>query len=241
MADWDQVKEWGRIFKALIPWLFGLFGIHHWAYNKFPKYYFMLLKIFSKFRDTKWSITTTLVVDIASVASVYSELEKILFQRYSDGHCKRKFNFNNKKMYECGSFIFTITDNSDMGNQKVNIWVNIPQLNVTVNNATNYLRDIRELFHEIELQIKPEETYYNIDIFFPNTFNPFYGLMIQRLGSEKIEYFECRFPISALVKRNYELKNRDNNFLRVYKDKITINETSFDALEETALRALLLE
>jgi len=80
-----------------------------------------------------------------------------------------------------------------------------------------------------------------MDIYYPTKQNPFFGLMIQRLGVDNVKQFECVFPINALfIEKNQSADNIDREVLRVFKEKISINHRSFDSLEKVALKALML-
>lgn len=233
--DWILIRKIGQIILALLPWILALFSFHQWAYNKFPKYYFTFLRFFSKWRDTKWSVSARYLVEINE--NFYNDIEKILRNRY--GNFKRTVNMKNKKLFECGNYNLMVYDDTDMGPHSIGeVWFNISQLNVTLNSAEEYLRDLRELFHQIEITVKPKSKGYSMDVFFPNNKNPFFGLMIQRLGEKNIASFECVFPISVITTKKNNQSNGDY-MLRVFKDKITINDESFDILEETAKNALL--
>jgi hypothetical protein len=240
--DWDQIGKWGKIMLSLFPWILVFFGVHNFTYNKSPKYYFWILNKTKKLRNTTWNLNARFIIDI-SIDDFHAMIEKIMRERYKN-HFKKEVNFKSKKVWRCGysnlSFNLIITDDFDLGtNSDQQVFFSISQLNVTLDRAEVFLREFRELFNNLERNIKPEKTSYNLDVFFPENKNPFYGLMIQRMGTHNIEHFECRFPISALVSKDHESSEK-KNYLRVYKEKICINESSFDILEETALRALLL-
>lgn len=70
--------------------------------------------------------------------------------------------------------------------------------------------------------------------------NPFYGLMIQRLGEEHVEHFECVFPLSLLLKKDTGEHSNEKYTLRVFKEYISINETDFNAVEDIAKKCLLM-
>jgi len=150
----------------------------------------------------------------------------------------------NKKVYECGNYMLMVVDEADLTTDgNIPVTFKIQQMNVTLNSAEAYLRDLRELFHSLELCIRPRRRSYHMDVNFPTKQNPFFGLMIQRLGPDKIKHFECVFPINTLISRPEDsvassITTHEN--LRVFKDKITINEGSFDVLERVATKSLLL-
>ncbi|MEE4577881.1 hypothetical protein [Paenibacillus polymyxa] len=226
-----------KIIKYLIMYVPAILGLHAFLYSKYPKYYFFFLRILSKWRDTTWSVNVN--YKLAEVDGAYQKIETILKDMYKSERYKRSVNMVNKKYYECGRFNILIQDDFNTGELSSNtVFVRIPQLNVTLNNAEEVLRELRELFNTIERQISPLNSMYNMDVQFKAGQNPFYGLMVQRLGKSNVEHFECVFPISSIVSKNGG-NDRNRHFLRVFKEKMTINEGSFDILEETAKRALL--
>ncbi|UUZ95965.1 hypothetical protein LJK87_17270 [Paenibacillus sp. P25] len=226
-----------KILKYVIMYAPAVLGFHTWLYAKNPKYYFLVVRIFSKWRDTNWSVSVDYV--LKEKGEVYQKIEGVLKRRYKSDRYKRTVNMSNKKLYECGIFSLLVQDDFDTGEfSSKKFFVSISQLNVTFNSAEEKLRELRELFNELERDIRPESSGYNLDIYFKKVRNPFFGLMVQRLGKENIAHFECFFPVSAIVSKNNE-NDKNKHFLRVYKEKICINESSFDTLEETAKRALL--
>jgi hypothetical protein len=237
---WDTLYKLGKIIKTVGFWLGMLLGFHTWAYNKFPKYYFAVLKLFSRRRNTKWDINGHFIINRDKLPYIYESIENILSERYKNTRYRRNVNLKNKKSYECGDYVLWVYDDSDMGVlSNGEVWINISQLHVPLDVAKEYLRDLRELFNKIEKELAPKKVDYSMDVFFPKNKNPFFGLMIQRLGVEHVEDFQCVFPISALITKKYEPTDRKYT-LRVFKEKITINESTFDNLEEAAIRALLL-
>ncbi|MHA2852845.1 hypothetical protein ACXZ7E_02575 [Paenibacillus lautus] len=226
-----------KVAKYVLMYIPAVLGLHTWLYAKYPKYYFFFVRLISKWRDTTWSVNVTFQTD--NIDGYYQQIEEILKNIYEKDRFKRTVNMINKKMYECGIFNILVQDDFDNGSySSKSIFFRISQLNVTVNRAEEVLRELRELFNKIERETKPSHSAYNLDIQFKSGKNPFYGLMVQRLGKENVTHFECFFPISAIVPKNNG-NDRNQHFLRVYKEKLTINETTFDILEETAKRALL--
>lgn len=215
----------------------ALLGFHTWLYSKYPKYYFFIIRLFSKWRDTNWSVNADYNLNV--IGDAYNVIESVLKRRYKSDTYKKSVNMTNKKLYECGTFNLLVYDDFSDGEISRNkIFFRISQLNVTYKSAEDKLRDLRELFNELEREIRPRSIGYNLDVHFKNSLNPFFGLMVQRLGKQNIAKFECFFPISAIVpKKNGN--DSDQHFLRVYKEKLCINESSFDIVEETAKRALL--
>lgn len=226
-----------KVLKYAIMYIPAVFGLHTWLYAKYPRYYFFFIRMLSKWRDTTWSINTD--YKITEIDDTYQKIEAVLKRRYQNDRYKRTVNMKNKKLYECGIFNILVQDDFDTGeisSQKV--FIRIAQLNVTLNTAEEKLQELRELFNELEKEIRPETIGYNLDVHFKRGKNPFFGLMVQRLGDTNVSHFECFFPISAVVPKN-SANDRNQHFLRIYKEKLCINESSFDILEETAKRALL--
>lgn len=226
-----------KVVKYTLMYIPALFGLHTWLYAKYPKYYFFFVRIISKWRDTNWSINVD--YRLTEIDDTYKKIESVLKKRFQNDRYKRTVNMGNKKLYECGIFNLLVQDDFDTGqisSQKV--FIRIAQLNVTLNTAEEKLRELRELFNELEREIRPISTGYDLDVYFKNEKNPFYGLMVQRLGKINVSHFECFFPISAIISKEHG-NDRNQHFLRVFKEKLCINESSFDILEETAKRALL--
>lgn len=235
--DWDGIGKAGKIVLSIVPWIGSVFGLHSWAYNRFPKYYFKVVSLLNKWRDTRWSVNACYKI---AGSDNYEKIEDVIKSRY--GSYRRPVNMSHKKLYEFSSYKILVHDDLDMGEQsRRELWFNISQLNVTVNSAQEYLQDLREMFHEIEKKLSPGKTSYNMDVFFSGKENPFYGLMVQRLGIDKVEDFECVFPIDSLLNKSSFTRNDKKYYLRVFKEKLCINESSFAILEETAKRALLLK
>ncbi|QCT03305.1 hypothetical protein E6C60_2593 [Paenibacillus algicola] len=227
-----------RILKYVIMYVPALFGLHTWLYSKSPKYYFFIIRLFSKWRDTTWNVNIEIKLD--ELGDSYQKLEDVLKFKYKNSKYSRPVNMTNKKMYDVDIFKVLVQDDFQDGQFSRNImFVSISQLNVTLNNAEEKLRELRELFNDIERALRPRAVSYNLDVHFSKGKNPFYGLMVQRLGKNNITHFECFFPISAIVPRTKDGGPGSNNQVRVFKEKLTINETSFDIVEETARRALL--
>lgn len=230
----------GNIFKTIIntlPWLIGLIGFHSWLYVKSPRYYFFIMKRLSKRKDTNWEITVSF--SIKRDAEFFKELERVI--RDTFGSYNRRFNLKNKKHYNFGNFSCTVFHDIDFVQEDVvSVEFLFDPLNVTLINAKERLKELRLLFNELEKALPIEHKHYNTNIKFTSMKNPFYGLMIQRLGEEHINYFECEFPLSLLLKK-HDVQNEDTkNNIRVFKDKITITETRFDIMEEAIIESLLL-
>jgi len=226
-----------KIVKYVLFYSPAVFGFHTWLYSKYPKYYFFFVRLTSKMRDTTWSVNCWFKVEL--VEDIYQKIENVLKKNYKNNKYSRIINMKNKKFYECGFFNIIVQDDFNEGEfscQK--IYLKIPPLNVTLSAAEERLQELRKLFNDLERELKPQQTGYNLDVYFSKGFNPFFGLMVQRLGKNNIQHFECSFPISSIVSKKYT-KDANEQFLRVFKDKISINAVSFDILEETARKALL--
>ncbi|MDR9857793.1 hypothetical protein RJP21_29820 [Paenibacillus sp. VCA1] len=235
MSAFDVVL---KTLKYVIMYIPALFGLHTWLYSKSPKYYFFVVRLFSKWRDTTWAVNAEFSLD--ELGDSYKRLEDVLKFKYKDKKYSRPVNMVNKKMYDFDVYKMIVQDDFQDGmiSRKV-MFMSISQMNVTLNNAEEKLRELRELFNDIERAIRPNVTSYNLDVQFSKGKNPFYGLMVQRLGKNNVSHFECFFPISAIVPRQNDRVSGNNHQIRVFKEKLTINDTSFDIIEETAKRALL--
>lgn len=236
----EHLKVLGTIFKLVItflPWIIGLVGLHQWLYSKSAKYYFTILKLTSKRKDTEWKMTASFYVN--KDIDFFTPLQKHL-KEY--GNYDRKFNLKNKKHYNFGRFSCTVMYDIDFEqNTSVRVDMLFDSLNVTLKNAKERLRELRQLFNNLEKELNLTDQNYNVNIEFTSMRNPFFGLMIQRLGEEHLEYFEASFPVALLLKKHNTAHSQLNNSsLRIFKNKITINESNFDMLEEVVIDSLLL-
>lgn len=228
-----------KFIAIAIPLVFSIGGIHYFFYSRSPKYYFKVSKLTSKWKDTNWTIAAG--YKIPKNLDFYKILEAVLSELYGRGKVQRTFNLKNKKLYEFGDFAITVQYDIDVSQDEyVDVDIIFNNINVTVNTASKKLKELRVLFHEIERAISSKNKWYTMNIKFNSLKNPFFGLMIQRLGEEHISYFECVFPLSILTKKQMDDPDMGTYNLRVFKEYITINENSFDTLEEIATKCLLL-
>jgi hypothetical protein len=227
-------------FVALaIPLLLSIGGIHYFFYSRSPKYYFKVSKLTSKWKDTNWTVVAGFKVQ--KDFDFYKQLEAVLSELYGRGKVQRTFNLRNKKLYEFSDFAVTVQYDANVSQDEfVDVDIIFNNMNVTVNTARLKLKELRILFHEIERAITTQSKWYNMNIKFNSLKNPFFGLMIQRLGEEHISYFECVFPLAILSNKQLDDPEISASHLRVFKEYITINEKSFDTLEEIASKCLLL-
>lgn len=227
----------GKVILFFVPLLWG---IHFFLYTKNPKYYFKVSKLTSKWKDTNWNINAGFTIPKSE--EFYKVLETKLDQLYGKGRYRRPFNLKNKKLYEFGDFALTVQYDMDVSqNDDVAVEFIFNNINVTVNTAEKKLKELRILFHELEKSYNLVNQWYHINIKFNSLKNPFYGLMIQRLGEEHVEYFECLFPLSILSNKQMSDERESSQYkLRVFKEYITINDSSFDVVEEVAKKCLLL-
>lgn len=222
-----------------LPLLLSIGGIHFFFYSRSPKYYFKISKLTSKWKDTNWSINAGYTVP--RDFNFYNQFEAVLFEIYGRGKVQRTFNLKNKKLYEFGDFTVTVQYDLDISQDEyVKVDLIFSNINVTVNTAGKKLKELRILFHEVERAITLRNKWYSMNIKFNSLKNPFFGLMIQRLGEEHISYFECVFPLTLLSNKQMDDEETRNYNLRVFKEYITINEYSFDILEDIANKCLLL-
>ncbi|AQU79697.1 hypothetical protein [Planococcus faecalis] len=226
------ILKWG------IPSILVVLNLHQYLYNKYPKYYFFLVKKFKKWRDTKWKVHANFT--ISKETDFYKALEKSIDEVFKEKH--KTINLSNKKQYTFGDFtLLAIYDLDVSRNNNVKVDLNFLPMNVTYKTARLRLADLRLLFNELEKQLEYIEKNYNLDINFTNNFNPFFGLMIQRLGQSNIEHFECVFDLNTLKNNhNNNALSRNKNKLRIFKNKITLNERSFDIIEEVSKDILMI-
>lgn len=227
-----------KILKAIIFFVPLIGGLHFFLYSKSPKYYFKYSKFTSKWKDTNWDISAGFKINKG--LNFYDAFEKVLKNSYGNNF-RRPFNLKNKKLYEFGDFAVTIQYDMDLSQDDfVDVEFLFSNLNVTFNAAEKKLKELRVFFHELEKEIKNVDQWYNINIKFKSLKNPFFGLMIQRLGEEHVEYFECLFPLSIFNKKHGNDSENTNQRLRVFKEQISINESKFDIVEDVAKTCLLL-
>ncbi|MEJ9209773.1 hypothetical protein, partial [Paenibacillus larvae] len=190
-------------------------GLHTFCYAKSPKYYFFIMRIFSKWRDTTWQVNAEYILE--DIGDAYQKIESILKEKYKNDGYKRTVNMKDKKVYEFSIFNCLICDDFQSGDfSSKKIFVRISKLNVTLNTAEEKLRELREFFNSIERILKPKHSGYSFDIYFRNGKNPFFGLMVQRLGKENVSHFECVFPIGAIVSKNSG-SDKSQHDMRIYK------------------------
>ena len=239
----EWVKDASKIVTVLcsvIPLMLGIGGLHIILYTRSPKYYFFVLKIISRWKDTNWKISTAFTV--GKSVDAYGIFESILCDRYGRDKYKKVFNLKNKKLYEFSNFALTMQydlDTSQSDSVQVELLFN--NINVTYTGAKDMLKELRILFNSFERRISCSHKNYNKNIKYSSMHNPFYGLLIQRLGPEHVDFFECIFSLSVLEKKQLNTKNDGNNYkISVYKDYISINEPDFDAIEDVAKKCLLM-
>lgn len=232
-----------KIFKALcyiIPIVLSIGSLHIYFYSRSPKYYFKIAKLFSKWRDTNWKVTV--MFKISKQVEFFKIFEGVLQERYGKGKYRKTFNLKNKKLYEFSNFTLTIQSDLDVSDEDdiISTELLFSNVNVTYKNAEKMLKELRMLFHEIEKRVTIIDKNYNLNVKFNSMRNPFFGLMIQRLGEEHVDYFECVFPLSLLLNKDTDDYSKENYTLRVYKEYITINEADFDSVEDIAKKCLLM-
>lgn len=228
-----------KIAYFIISSTLSIGGIHFFLYTKSPKYYFKITRLISKWKDTNWNLVATYV--ISKEIDFFEVFEETLLQFYDKREIKKPFNLKNKKLYEFGNFTLTAQYNLDVSSTDyVKVELILSNLNVTVKAAEEILKDLRQMFNELEKKLVNIEKSYNLNIKFTQLKNPFFGLMIQRLGEEHVDYFECVFPISLLSKKEIGISKENNYYIRIYKEQITINEEIFDRVEEIAKLCLLM-
>jgi hypothetical protein len=236
-----KVEDYTFILKILsyvIILLFG--GLGHFLYTKSPKLYFWVSKITSKWKDTNWEINAGFTIPKSE--DFFKKFEGQLTEIYGRGKYRRTFNLKNKKLYEFSDFAVTVQYDLDLSNDEyVDVEFLFNNINVTVNTAEKKLRELRRFFHQLERSYEVLNKWYNIKIKFTSLKNPFFGLMIQRMGEEHVEHFECSFPLSILSKKQLDDTSDFGEYkLTVYKDYISINDSNFDLVEEITKKCLLL-
>lgn len=225
------------IFKIGLPVFLAVLNLHQFLYNKNPRYYFFIIKRLKKWRDTKWKINAN--YSIKSIDEGYKTIENSIKNVF--GEFDRIVNLKNKKQYVFGDFSLLVQDNDVLFENSPRIELQFLPINVTYKVAQEKLSELRTFFTDIDDNINSLEKNYHMDVIFNNSNNPFFGLMIQRLGKENLTYFECLFDLN-IFKKSHEtiIKTKTKNNVRVYKEQITINEKSFATIEVIALDILLM-
>ncbi|UOY92910.1 hypothetical protein MUG87_01830 [Ectobacillus sp. JY-23] len=238
--DLHQIGLLGKVFKFMIfslPWVLGLVGLHQYLYTKFPKYYFFIAKKFSKWRDTNWNITC--MYTVKKDVEFFKDFEGVIKEEFNE--INRPFNLKNKKLYGFGDFSVQVQYDLDFSQTDyVSVELIFANVNVTMDTANYKLRVLRTFFNRLEREIAFDKVTYNMNVKFTKMNNPFYGLMIQRLGEEHVNHFECVFPLSVLTRRDMNDPEAAKYQLRVFKEYISINEKNFDKIETIAKKVLLL-
>jgi hypothetical protein len=238
MIEWENIIKFIKIIIDIIPWVLSLTALHQFLYYKYPQYYFFFAKRISKWRDTKWKLT--LQFQLNREVDFFRVFEQVLSELYPNK--RRLFNLRNKKQYEFGDFSLTVQYDLDVSKgETVSVDLFFGNMTVTLNTAKDKLQELRRLFNKLGQKIPIQDPNFNLKIFFTKVKNPFYGLMIQRLGEEHVKYFECQFPISVLSRKEFNQRDEKDLELVVYKDYISINNSEFDLIEEIANKCLLLE
>jgi hypothetical protein len=126
----------------------------------------------------------------------------------------------------------------------VNVELLFGNITATKSTAVEKLRNLRRFFNTLNSRIDLRDENYSMRIYFITMKNPFYGLMIQRLGSEHIEYFQCVFSINQLTQKAFNKRVEQQEVdqeLTVFKDYIAINHHNYDTIEDVTRKCLLLE
>lgn len=226
------------LLKVILPVLLILLNLHQYLYNKNPKYYFFFMRRFKKWRDTKWKVHAN--YQIHEDIQFFKVLEEAILSVFPNR--ERVVNLKNKKQYNFGDFSLLVLFDLDSSNSEIKkVELNFNPMNVTYKSAQDRLSELRKIFLNIERNIHPLDQNYSMDIHFTNSINPFYGLMIQRLGKEHVDYFECTFDLEVLKRKHGKIGNTTKrNKLRIFKEKITINEKSYDIIEDVSKDILLM-
>jgi len=235
----DNIIE--AIKSAFLLWtIFSTMACFHlWFYNKNPKYYFFLLKIMSRWRDTNWHLNVS--YELQKDDRFYEKFEHLLEELYGRGNYTRSFNLKNKKLYEFKNLTLIIEYDLDVSHtDKVEIDFHFNNVNVTYQGAMDMLNILNEFFNRLERTFTFDWKNYSLKIKFTSMHNPFYGLLIQRIGAEHVKHFECFFSFSALEARHSGNRNGRQNMISVYKDYISINDEEFDCVAQCAKKCLLM-
>ena len=221
-----------------VPWLLSLGGLHIFLYTKYPKYYFWIAKKTSKWRDTNWRLSAQYRMPYNE--ELFNSLHSLIKENFKD--VKIIFMNKNKMQIEFEEFSVTIQNNL-IGSTEENVDVEIifNQITSTYSTANKKLKTLRKFFKLIEMySIKPSYCNYSLRIKFSTMDNPFFGMLIQRLGKENVMNFECQFPISTFIRREVDPTENSDFYITSYKDYISINSDEFEDICDTAEICLLM-
>ncbi|MFP3809546.1 hypothetical protein [Bacillus sp. SIMBA_005] len=239
--DFISILKILKIIFSAIPWLLSVTALFQFLYNKYPKFYFFFVKRFKKWRDTKWKLTVS--VSVQRDLDFFRILEEVINDVF--GKRQRVFNLKNKKQYEFSDYTLTVQYNLDCSNEEyVTVELLFGTITATKSTAIDKLKNLRKLFNKLNSRIDFRDESYSMNIYFITMKNPFYGLMIQRLGPEHIQYFQCNFSIDQLERKMFKKRTQQtetNQELTVFKDYISINHHNYDTIEDITKKCLLLE
>lgn len=234
----DQLIDVSKYIFKLLPWILSLGGLHHFLYTKYPKYYFWFARKFSKWRDTNWKLI--IQYKMKYDAELFVKMHEVARENFRD--VQVVFKNKNKMQLEFDDFSVTIQNNLiDSPEEIVDVEFIFSQITSTYSTANKKMRTLRKFFRVVEMNIiKPVDTNYSMRIKFSTMDNPFFGMLIQRLGKENVLNFECQFPLSTFVRREVNPAEESDFLITTYKDYISINANDFEDLCLTTEICLLM-
>ncbi|MCY8631558.1 hypothetical protein MOD57_17485 [Bacillus spizizenii] len=181
--------------------------------------------------------------DVRKDVDFFRSLEGVIDDIYKRKH--RVFNLKNKKQYEFSDYTLTVQYDLDCREgEYVTVDLLFGNITATKSTAVEKLRSLRRFFSTLSSRVDLKNENYSMKIYFITMKNPFFGLMIQRLGPEHIKYFHCSFPINTLSQKAFNQRVEQQEIdqeLTVYKDYISINHHNYDTIEDVTRKCLLLE
>ena len=241
----EQMVNLKYIFSSLptlVTFLFAMSGIHFLLYNKSPKYYLFIMKLFSRWKDNNWNMSA--IYKLEANINFFKEFENVLKDIYGANSYRKRVNLQNKKLYEFSVFSLIVQSNLDVvESTPIKVELHFNGINVTYKNSNERLEELQRIFHKLEERLNFNDKTYDLKIKFGSNFhNPFYGVAIRHLGEEHVRDFECSFSVGVFdIRHNQNTNNDENREVHVFKDCIDINNNDFDIVKSCARKCLLLE
>lgn len=182
--DLTTAQYW---IKNILLFFTTIYSVHSFLYQKSPKYYFFLKRFVSRWKDTKWELTAIYKTSL-NANSYYTQLARKLSKYATENEFKYQviFRSENKQQFRIDDFVFTVQYNFDAtDNRPIQIEYIFAPITATYNSALKKLTNVKFLLHSIETLMEKDEKNYSLSIFFTNVTNPFYGIMLSRIGVKK--------------------------------------------------------
>lgn len=235
---WLKEHGWS-LFQTVVTVASMTWAIVQWLYNNKVGFYLWWVKHFARWRDTIWDLSATYEV-FRDAEDIIVKLEPALKQQFGLEALSRDMNSPTKRIYTVGPYVISAEDNRDTVEDPAltEVFVKVRRVNVTVAMARNRLTELEELFSNFEDAMGPTDVSYNIDVYFPKK-NPFYGLMIERIGEERVTDFLCGIDVAALDSGQDAQGKGRKAF--VSRDRVSITHRRFSTARQIAETFMLLK